>query len=98
MFADIAAAGARPPPLHQALRLMADDDQVGVDLPGELADLLRTIIAPGPTREQDRREIVTHIHDIQNAILAQAAARAYPDRYRLLGSTLQPTVKAVGDV
>lgn len=35
--------------------------------------------------EQDLRELAAHIHGIQHAIMGQAAARAHPDRYRLLG-------------
>jgi hypothetical protein len=37
------------------------------------------------TRDIDLTEIQSFVHGIQNAILAQAAARAYPDRYRLMG-------------
>jgi len=31
---------------------------------------------------------VHHIHILQRMVLKQAAARAYPGRYRLLGETL----------
>lgn len=33
----------------------------------------------------DKQEAATHVHALQNMILAQAAARAYPRRYRLIG-------------
>lgn len=33
----------------------------------------------------DSRELALHIHNIQHMIMAQAAARAYPEKYRLLG-------------
>jgi hypothetical protein len=34
-------------------------------------------------------EIIHHIHIIQHAIMAQAAARAYPERLRLLGEEIE---------
>jgi len=49
---------------------------------------MKRIIGRGPTGEQDLSEFVIHLHAIQNMILAQAAARAYPDTYRLLGERL----------
>lgn len=36
----------------------------------------------------DLQEATHHIHALQNMVLAQAAARRYPDRYRLLGSSI----------
>jgi hypothetical protein len=35
--------------------------------------------------QSDLREVANHIHALQDKVLAQAAARAYPDRYRLMG-------------
>lgn len=43
----------------------------------------------GPTAEHDRAEFLTHIHDAQHAIMAQAAGRAYPNRYRLIGEVIE---------
>lgn len=40
------------------------------------------------SRGPDICEVVNHIHALQNMVLAQAAARRYPDRYRLLGSSI----------
>ena len=40
-------------------------------------------------REQDYREFTSHIHDMQNAIMANAAARAYPKEFRLLGERIE---------
>jgi len=37
--------------------------------------------------EWDRTEFVGHIHACQNAVLAQAAARAFPALYRRLDET-----------
>lgn len=47
--------------------------------------LSRNVVGGGPGREGDMRELMFHIHGIQRAILAQAACRAYPEKYRLLG-------------
>jgi hypothetical protein len=55
---------------------------------GELAQLLRQIIGDGPHAYNDWVEASIHIHAIQNMILSQAAARAYPDTFRLLGQQL----------
>lgn len=51
----------------------------------ELWKILCSITSDGPAREGDLRELIFHIHGIQRAVLKQAAARAYPDLYRLLG-------------
>lgn len=37
------------------------------------------------TRSADLNEVAQHIHALQSIILAQAAARAYSTKYRLLG-------------
>lgn len=47
------------------------------------------VIDDGPSRDNDLLELGVHFHAIQNMILAQAAARAYPDRFRLLGEQLR---------
>lgn len=33
-------------------------------------------------QEHDLREFAAHVHDLQHAVMARAAVRAYPDRYR----------------
>jgi hypothetical protein len=33
-------------------------------------------------QRQDVREFTAHIHDLQHAVMARAAIRAYPERYR----------------
>lgn len=53
--------------------------------------LLCKITGEGPTRDHDLSELVTHVHALQNAVLSQAAARAYPGRYRALGLSLAAT-------
>ncbi len=64
---------------HQAVRMAAD-----------LYNLLHDIVGTDLSREADMKELATHIHAIQNAVLAQAAARAYPSKYRLLGRSPSP--------
>lgn len=43
------------------------------------------IVGVGPSRDGDLLELAQRVHAIQQMILSQAAARAYPSRYRLLG-------------
>lgn len=63
------------PAEHQAMRTTVD-----------LYHQLARVVADGPSRPGDMAEVVHHIHGLQRMILAQAAARAYPDQYRLLGA------------
>lgn len=42
-------------------------------------------------RDLDIKEFTDHIHILQNMIMCQAAARAYPDEFRLAGEVLAPT-------
>ena len=48
---------------------------------GKFVDMM----VPGPARDGDLAEVAFHVHGLQRMILAQAAARAYPERYRLRG-------------
>ena len=60
-----------------------------LDITAELvAKMTRDVIGNGPTRAADVGEFVRHIHAIQHMIMAQAAARAYPAEFRLLGESL----------
>jgi len=77
------APGTTPPALtedeHEAMRLTA-----------KLTNLMcRAVIGRGDSRYRDIEEFVAHIHAIQHTIMAQAAARAYPDQYRLLGEAFR---------
>lgn len=66
--------------------LLTDSEQAALDLAAQLWNTLSgEIIGDGPSGHGDRVEIVAHIHAIQHAVMAQAAARAYPERFRLLG-------------
>ena len=66
------------PAEHEVIRIAAD-----------LWNAMCSAIPDGPTREADLAELIQHIHAIQHAFLANAAARAYPDTYRRLGGTLR---------
>lgn len=70
-----------------AKELLTEDEHAAVALAADLARALTRIPRWGPTRDGDLAELMAAVHTIQNAVLAQAAARAYPDRYRLLGET-----------
>lgn len=65
--------------------LLTPSEHDAMDLTAELVRLLAQLVGNGPSRQGDMRELIAAVHSIQHAILSQAAARAYPDRYRLLG-------------
>lgn len=65
-----------------------------IEKSGELAQLMRKIIGDGPNAYHGWVEATIHIHAVQNMILSQAAARAYPDNFRLLGGKLESKKEA----
>jgi len=69
-------------------KLLTDTEKEALALSGQLAGLLRKIIGDGPQAANDWAEAAIHIHNIQHTIMSQAAARAYPQEFRLLGQTL----------
>jgi hypothetical protein len=77
----------QPSSVDMGAGLLTADEHEAIDLTGQLANLMGRIVGEGPTRTGDLNEVVQRIQAIQHMILAQAAARAYPDRYRLLGGT-----------
>lgn len=75
--------------------LLTPNEHQAVELAGRVACLLDAIAEDGPARAGDLAELCAAVHVIQNGVLAQAAARAYPDRYRLMGaSPVQATAEA----
>lgn len=46
---------------------------------------IKNVLLDGPSKAHDWAEIVADVHHLQQAVLSQAAARAYPNEYRLLG-------------
>jgi hypothetical protein len=66
--------------------MLTDAEHKAMDLVAELTRAIAGVIGDGGYQAaNDMREVVLHVHAIQNMILSQSAARAYPDRYRLLG-------------
>lgn len=51
---------------------------------------LCNVVGPDRTRDADLNELVVHVHALQQAVMSQAAARAYPGEFRALGETLHP--------
>jgi len=70
------------PPRH----LLSSEEMEALDLTGKLASLCRRIVGDGPEAVLDWNELAGHIHVVQRTILAQAAARAFPGEFRLLGA------------
>lgn len=68
--------------------LLSKTERQALEVSGALASLLAKVVDHGETRPEDLNELLGHIHCIQHAIMAQAAARAYPQDYRRLGATL----------
>lgn len=70
--------------------LMTDEEHHAMELTGSLFNYIsKNVIGPDPaSRSGDVRELVIHIHGIQRMLMAQAACRAFPDKYRLLGERI----------
>jgi hypothetical protein len=67
---------------------LTEDELRALDMTGELANLCRRVIGQGPNADHDWNEIAQRIHAIQHTLMAQAAARCYPDRFRVLGGVV----------
>lgn len=67
---------------------LTEDELATMDTTAKLAEQLAQVVGNRSTREADLAELYAHLHAIQQAVLSQAAARAYPDRFRLLGQSL----------
>jgi hypothetical protein len=65
--------------------LLTADEREALALSGQLAKLCRRIVGSGPQAADDWSELASRIHAVQHTIMAQAAARAYPFEFRLLG-------------
>ena len=66
--------------------LLTGSEHEAVRQAGLLYSLIaKHVVADGPTRDEDLAELRTAIHVIQRMVLAQAAARACPQEFRLLG-------------
>lgn len=70
--------------------LLTEAEHTVVRLLGNAASrYARHVVGSGPTRDHDIAEFNLAIHTLQNTVLAQAAARAYPELYRLAGDSLR---------
>lgn len=66
--------------------LLSEDELEAMELSAKLAKKVRRIIGDGSDQAQyDWVEAAHRIHSIQHSIMAQAASRAYPERFRQLG-------------
>jgi hypothetical protein len=69
--------------------LLTDEEREAVRLAGMLYTLIADhVTAAGPNRESDLAEVRALVHGIQYRVMANAAARAYPGEFRLLGAVL----------
>lgn len=71
--------------------LLSPLEHDAIAITAELWAMLCAITSDGAARDGDLRELIFHIHGIQRAVLKQAAARAYPELYRLLGGDPPPS-------
>jgi hypothetical protein len=67
---------------------LTEAEQVVIAKTADLWGDICAAIPDGPTRDADLNELVVHIHAIQRAFMSNAAARAHPQLYRRLGSTI----------
>lgn len=67
--------------------LLTEAEHRFLSLVGDLYPLACEIVgdADNSNAEHDLRDIATRLHDLQRVVMSQAAARAYPNAYRLLG-------------
>lgn len=80
--------GGGPKPTPEDPGILTELEHRAVRMTAELYNILCQITGADRSRYPDMGELVHHVHAIQRAILAQAAARVYPNLYRLLGEVL----------
>ena len=69
--------------------LLTPSEKLAMHRTTELWSVLQEVVGNDISREGDLRELCQAIHVIQRAIMAQAAARAYPTEFRLLGEVIR---------
>lgn len=67
--------------------LLTEVEKDAMDTTSALWAQLNEVVAQGVSRDSDLKEAMFHIHGLQRMIMSQAAARAYPSDYRLLGTS-----------
>lgn len=70
---------------HRIDNMLTPDELRALDLITDVANMMGRIVGDGPMRDYDMNELALHIHALQRDIMKQAAARAYPSKFRLLG-------------
>lgn len=65
--------------------LLTPTEFEAMDLLGKAANAVRRVIGDGDQAEHDWSEAADKIHQLQTTVMAQAASRAYPEKYRPLG-------------
>lgn len=69
--------------------LLTDHERATIQKLGDLWGDICGIVGDGGTRDHDLAEAIVHLHALQQFIMSQAAGRAYPDQFRLLGGSLK---------
>jgi len=72
--------------------LLTDNERETVKLVGRVYQNIERMCSDSTTRSSDLVEAAIHCHALQQMVMAQAAARAYPDEFRLLGETFVESV------
>lgn len=73
--------------------LLTQNEIETLDALAELTGRFSRVLGHGPTRSEDFREVVLHVRALQNMVMSQAAARAYPAKFRLLGESIHTDMK-----
>jgi len=74
-------------------QLLTPAEHEFIKLTVDLIHRLGRITKYGPGRRGDLTEGITHLHALQRMVLAQAAARSFPDLYRPLGGDVPRDVQ-----
>ncbi len=70
--------------------LLTGAERKAVQRAGQLYTFIAAeICGHGPTREDDLAELRAAVHVIQQRLMSQAAARAYPGEFRLMGEVIE---------
>ena len=76
--------------------LLTDAEHRLVERLADCAQEFLAICGDDRSLDGDVREFMHHVHILQNTVLAQAAARAYPTRYRVVGGDVRVERMPVG--
>jgi len=69
---------------------LAEAEQDLIALAGRLyTRIAAEVISDGPSRPGDLAELAAAVHVIQHMVMSQAAARRYPQQFRLLGGSVE---------